>query len=298
MRHNYTYQAFGEIDQALGETDNTYLFGKEQYDQDLGNYYLRARYYDVDSGRFTKRDDYEGMATEPITLHKYTYANGDPINNVDPSGYSSLREGNWIHNLIGAHFFSQNGIALSFPLNPMRNGLFTETRVFDPRFPLNVIGIVASGSQNRPTNLRVIRTALGSPNHRGIPGLNRKVPDLVDFPMEEFYEIKPNNAAAIIDAQNKLQQAENEFQLVSGLSNWHRGSNYVLPSVPLVLPNGNLSSVRYHSPGLIVYDIYNTRLAVTAISLSSRILASAIEQLIASVISAAARSKGGAFAFA
>jgi RHS repeat-associated protein len=39
---------------------NKYLFAGEQYDSNLSDYYLRARYYDTNSGRFTRRDTYEG----------------------------------------------------------------------------------------------------------------------------------------------------------------------------------------------------------------------------------------------
>ncbi|HTB97511.1 MAG TPA: RHS repeat-associated core domain-containing protein [Terracidiphilus sp.] len=59
---------------------------REQYDSDLGFYYLRARYYNPLSGRFMSRDPEDGQPFVPKTLHKYLYANGDPINGIDPSG--------------------------------------------------------------------------------------------------------------------------------------------------------------------------------------------------------------------
>ena len=37
--------------------------------------------------RFTKSDTWMGLDQQPITLNKYAYANNDPINMVDPSGY-------------------------------------------------------------------------------------------------------------------------------------------------------------------------------------------------------------------
>ncbi|MCT7981395.1 scabin-related ADP-ribosyltransferase, partial [Laspinema olomoucense] len=55
-------------------------------------YYLRQRSYDAGIGRFTRRDTYEGRIFEPITLHKYLYANGNPVNYVDPSGFYSIAE--------------------------------------------------------------------------------------------------------------------------------------------------------------------------------------------------------------
>ena len=68
------------------------LFTGEQYDPDLGFYYLRARYSNPDSGRFWTMDFYEGTGNDPLSLHKYLYANADPINHLDPSGHTSLAE--------------------------------------------------------------------------------------------------------------------------------------------------------------------------------------------------------------
>ena len=58
----------------------------EQFDSDLSLYYLRARYYNPNTGRFLSRDPLEGDPTDPQSLHKYLYAGGDPVNRIDPSG--------------------------------------------------------------------------------------------------------------------------------------------------------------------------------------------------------------------
>ncbi len=58
----------------------------EQYDSDLGLYYLRARYYNPNTGRFMSRDPEAGNSFNPATLHKYLYAGGDPVNRLDPTG--------------------------------------------------------------------------------------------------------------------------------------------------------------------------------------------------------------------
>jgi len=58
----------------------------EQYDSDLGLYYLRARYYNPGTGRFLSRDPLDGDATQPATLHRYLYVGGDPVNLWDPRG--------------------------------------------------------------------------------------------------------------------------------------------------------------------------------------------------------------------
>jgi RHS repeat-associated protein len=82
----YEYDAYGNSFTKSGTTPNNYLYRGEQYDQDLGLYYLRARYYNPNTGRFMSRDPEDGDETDPKTLHKYVYANGDPVNAVDPTG--------------------------------------------------------------------------------------------------------------------------------------------------------------------------------------------------------------------
>ena len=88
----YTYDAFGNLISSYGNTKNDFLFAGEQFDPVTGLYYLRARYMDTNSGRFISMDTYEGSIDDPVSLHKYLYANSDPVNNVDPSGYHTLAE--------------------------------------------------------------------------------------------------------------------------------------------------------------------------------------------------------------
>ena len=87
---SYDYEAFGETLNVTGTTINSYLYVGEQFDQGLGQYYLRARYYDQGVGRFTQQDTWMGNNSDPITLHKYLYGNADPVNHTDPTGNFSL----------------------------------------------------------------------------------------------------------------------------------------------------------------------------------------------------------------
>ncbi|MDF2179906.1 putative Ig domain-containing protein [Aliiglaciecola sp. CAU 1673] len=94
LTDSYDYEAFGELLGREGETDNQYLYTGEQYDPELDNYYLRARYYDQGAGRFTQMDAWRGCSYTPQGLNKYIYSESDPLNKIDPSGYfaSSLSE--------------------------------------------------------------------------------------------------------------------------------------------------------------------------------------------------------------
>ena len=97
----YDYDAFGTLIAHSGTTPNNYLYCGEQFDADLGLYYNRARYLNVDSGRFWTRDQFEGARDEPLSLHKYLYISGDPANASDPNGNETLFES------LGAMFIDQ-----------------------------------------------------------------------------------------------------------------------------------------------------------------------------------------------
>jgi RHS repeat-associated protein len=70
----------------------TVIYRGEQYDADLGLYYLRARYYNPLTGRFMSRDPEEHDPAYPNQLHKYLYVGGDPVNGRDPTGRDDVLE--------------------------------------------------------------------------------------------------------------------------------------------------------------------------------------------------------------
>ena len=88
----YDYDAFGNSFTVSGSTPNNYLYRGEQFDPDLGLYYLRARYYNPLTGRFMSRDPNKGNRFDPRSLHKYLYAGGDPVNLLDPTGRDDEEE--------------------------------------------------------------------------------------------------------------------------------------------------------------------------------------------------------------
>jgi RHS repeat-associated protein len=82
----YTFDAYGNLINQVGDSDNNYLFTGEQFDNEIGLNYNRARYYDPNTGRFISRDPFDGFNDIPLTLHDYLYAGANPIINIDPSG--------------------------------------------------------------------------------------------------------------------------------------------------------------------------------------------------------------------
>ena len=99
----YQYTDFGETtihgdDQAKNEV--CYTGGI--YDQSTGLYYLNARYYDPEDGRFMTEDSYRGEIMNPETGHLYVYCANNPVNYVDPSGHLF---GNW--DMFGRYWFDK-----------------------------------------------------------------------------------------------------------------------------------------------------------------------------------------------
>ncbi len=86
----YAYDACGNLLRKEGETENDFLYTGEQYNANTGLYYLRARYMDPSTGTFISMDSYQGSLYDPVSLHKYLYANANPVKYMDPTGYYSL----------------------------------------------------------------------------------------------------------------------------------------------------------------------------------------------------------------
>ena len=94
------FDAFGNETAKTGSTDNSYGFQGEEKDE-TGLYYLRARYMDPATGTFTSMDTYGGSLTDPMSLHKYLFANSNPVAYCDPSGNFSMTEQALVCGLIG-----------------------------------------------------------------------------------------------------------------------------------------------------------------------------------------------------
>ena len=93
---SYSYDAYGVMlganPTSASPTATNLLYAGEQFDTDAQQYYLRARYYNQNNGRFNQMDNYAGDTVDPQSLHKYLYCHANPINVIDPSGMFSLAE--------------------------------------------------------------------------------------------------------------------------------------------------------------------------------------------------------------
>lgn len=72
---------------GTGKYANTYGFTGEDWDQELGLLYLRARYYRPEAGRFLTADSFPGFPMDPLSQNVWAYAADSPTNYIDPTGH-------------------------------------------------------------------------------------------------------------------------------------------------------------------------------------------------------------------
>ena len=91
LKAHYIYDAWGNhriitnVDN-IG-TINPIRYRGYYYDTETDLYYLEARYYDPETGRFISQDEIDFILPNHLTgLNLYAYCNNNPVMNVDPSG--------------------------------------------------------------------------------------------------------------------------------------------------------------------------------------------------------------------
>src|SRR5690606_3791346 len=87
----FDYDAYGVLVHRTGTTECRYGYAGEEGLSALGLGYNRARWLDWGVGRFWTMDEWEGDES-PGSLHKYFYANGNPIEGIDPAGNFTITE--------------------------------------------------------------------------------------------------------------------------------------------------------------------------------------------------------------
>ena len=87
----YKYDSFG-VEENPGIFDtNVFRYCGEYYDVETKTIYLRARYYDAETGRFTQQDGWNyAVPGFLLSLNLYTYCWNNPVSYIDPSGHFSI----------------------------------------------------------------------------------------------------------------------------------------------------------------------------------------------------------------
>ncbi|KRU24980.1 RHS repeat-associated core domain-containing protein [Clostridium sporogenes] len=86
---SYTYDSWGKLLSIEGElkdtlgVQNPYRYKGYRYDNETGLYYLKARYYNPDLGRFISADAVAGKAGEILSHNLFSYCGNNPVNAID-----------------------------------------------------------------------------------------------------------------------------------------------------------------------------------------------------------------------
>ncbi|AXQ29709.1 hypothetical protein D0B54_13940 [Solimonas sp. K1W22B-7] len=151
LSDGYTYEAYGELAEHLGDTENEFLFAGEQFDSATGLYYLRARSILASLGRFMSFDSFLGLEERPESLHKFMYAESDPTNLVDPSGLVTLAE---MNTTVGN--VQQRQVGTSFGTQGLKQMAAASCRAF---------GVVCKSANNQYSKLKKTLTGSGFQAH-------------------------------------------------------------------------------------------------------------------------------------
>lgn len=110
------YFPFGKISRnekfgTTAEQDAWYHFTSQYNDSESELYFYNARYYDPELGRFIQADLLVQAPGNPQTFNRYTYANNNPVNLVDPSGHGWFKKfiGKIVGAVVGAVAFVASG---------------------------------------------------------------------------------------------------------------------------------------------------------------------------------------------
>jgi RHS repeat-associated protein len=85
------FTPFGEAQSAIdfGSTGVLNGFTGSEHDPDLGLINMRGRLYDPSAARFTTPDPFVTEPFNPQGLHRYAYVHNNPLNYVDPTGFTA-----------------------------------------------------------------------------------------------------------------------------------------------------------------------------------------------------------------
>ena len=155
----YRYDAFGNKVADAGTFVNAVGYRGERFDATLGEYYLRARFYDPRMGRFTGMDTYANNRLKPDTINRYAYVSHNPIELLDPTGLTwefNAEDGMAAHVLFSAY-------SLLVGKTPTLN------------FPVGAVSLAVLG-----TNIFGADVVAAS-----------QQPDAIDFLGRDYFELKP-----------------------------------------------------------------------------------------------------------
>ena len=234
----YQYTDFGEtIIHGDDQAKNEVCYTGGIYDQSTGLYYLNARYYDPEDGRFMTEDSYRGEIMNPETGHLYVYCANNPVNYVDPSGHflvsTAVLVGVEVGGIVGAVAGSYKGrlVAKRLGYKGKKRNLFIATYGIKGAVVGAIIGAFAGYG---------IGVAMGASSSSGLAekGVNSAI-------------------RRVASDQNKVRhimQSKHEWTKVTKKNQW----KYVKPIVKKEMKSGKMEAIGKTKGKEIVYKfVYN-----------------------------------------
>jgi RHS repeat-associated protein len=157
VKDAYSYDGYGVMLGANPASAATsLLYTGEMYDGSASMYYLRARWYDQQTGRFNRMDPFAGNTEDPQSLHKYLYCHANPVNGIDSSGLAGDFSLSGLMANINARmmvfWFNYGGAIL--------NALWAATKVTGLLFVVSNISLLLIDWGYLPENLRQYSEAI------------------------------------------------------------------------------------------------------------------------------------------
>ena len=89
LAQTYTFDSFGNQTASSGSLTNPFRYTAREFDSETSLYFLRARYFDPQTGRFINEDPAGFDAGSP---NFYVYVGNDPTDGIDPYGLKCIRK--------------------------------------------------------------------------------------------------------------------------------------------------------------------------------------------------------------
>ena len=97
-----TFDPYGQVLATSGTTGSELGFQADYTDPTTGDVWMGARWYSPLNATFRSRDSQGGQLLTPISLNRYTYANGTPTSGYDPNGHTCVDLGLFANEGVGA----------------------------------------------------------------------------------------------------------------------------------------------------------------------------------------------------